>query len=151
LVSATGVDGEATEESVLTVDGQGEVSRGDEDSLAGQATVDANDEVTPTDVTSFVDRVDAGPDRSIDGRSRSGRAAGRPPFGRCGTAQGSMRPGLVVVVSPPVELVLEFADGPRRWLDPQPGLGGLMRTFEFAAGLGVSRSRADLDLSLIHI
>ena len=111
MVSAAGVDGEATEKALLTVDGEGEVSGGDEDSLAGQATVDADDEVTPTDVTPFVDRVNAGPDRSIDGWSRSGRAAGRPLFGRCGAAQGSMRPGLVVVVSPSVELVLEFADG----------------------------------------
>jgi hypothetical protein len=69
LVSAAGVDGEATEKALLTVDGEGEVSGGDEDSVAGQATVDADDEVTPTDVTPFVDRVNAGPDRSIDGRS----------------------------------------------------------------------------------
>ena len=60
MVSTSGVDGESTEESLLAIDGESEVSGSDKDALAGQAAVDADDEVAPTDVASFVDRVDAG-------------------------------------------------------------------------------------------
>ena len=82
MVSASGVDGESTEESLLAIDGESEVSGCDKDALAGQAAVDADDEVAPTNVASFVDRVEAGSDRSVDDRSRFSSAAGRPLFGR---------------------------------------------------------------------
>jgi len=94
----------------LTVDSQCEVSCGNQDALAGEAAIDADDVVTPADLASFVDRVDAGPDRSIDGRSWFGWVAGRPSVPWCRAVQGLVGPGTVVMVSPTVELVLQFSD-----------------------------------------
>ena len=75
LVAAGGVDGEPAEETGLAVDGQVEVSGDDEDFLAGEAAVDADDVVAPADVAGLVNAVDAGPDRTGDGGAGRGRGS----------------------------------------------------------------------------
>ena len=92
----------------MAVDGQGEVAGNDKDTLAGEAAVNSDDVVAPTDVAGFVDVVHAGAHWSGNRWSRGGSWACSPAFGRCLTVQGFVRSGVVVVRAPAVELVLEF-------------------------------------------
>ena len=144
LVAAGGVDGEAAQETGLAVDGEVEVAGDDQDALAGQAAVDADDIVAPPDVSGFVDGVDAGSDRPGDGLSWCGRRAGVPPFKWGLPVQGVVRAVLVVVGAPAVELVLQLGQGAGRWLQLGARLwwsGVIVRASRrFADGLGVSRS-----------
>jgi hypothetical protein len=144
LVAAAGVDGESAQQTRLPVDGQVEVSGDDEDSLACQPAVDADDVVAPADVTGLVHAVNAGPNRPGDGGARSGG------WGCCPTLDGSLPTQrlvwslLVVVQAPAVELVLQLIDTAGRRLETQPRFRRLVRALELAAGLRVSGPRADL-------
>ena len=92
----------------MAVDGQVEVAGDDEDALACQTAVDSDDVVAPPDVAGFVDVVHAGAHGPNDGWSWGGWWACPPAFGGSLAVEGFVWPGVVVVHTPAVELVLQF-------------------------------------------
>jgi len=122
LVSASGVDSESTEDSCWPIDSKSEVSCSDKD-VAGPArrlsmpTTKSLQPMWPP----FVHLVDACPDRSV--MAVLTQPARWPPTVSAGVAPRSARwgPGMVVMVSPSIELVLQFTDGSGLRLNPQPG------------------------------
>jgi hypothetical protein len=92
----------------LAVDGQGEVTGNDQNSLTGKAAVDPDDVVTPADVAGSVHAVHTGAHGAGDGWARSCWWACLPTFGGSLAVQGFVWSGLVVVRAPTVELVLQF-------------------------------------------
>ena len=91
MVAAGGVDGEPAQQTGLAVDGEVEVSGDDEDFLAGEAAVDADDVVAPADVAGLVNAVDTGSDRTGDGGA--GVAAELAAHLSCGVCPASARWG----------------------------------------------------------
>ncbi len=79
-----------------------------------------------------------------DGWTRLVGWAGGPSFGRDGSSKGSVGALVVVERQPFVELVLEFGEGAGWALPGQPALGGLVGSFDLAAGLGMPGRRCDV-------
>ena len=92
----------------MAIDGQGEVASNNKDSLTGQAAVDSDDVVAPADVAGFVDAMHAGTYWSGDGWTGYSWWACPPAFGGGLAVEGLVRSGVVVMLTPTVELVLQF-------------------------------------------
>ena len=103
-----GVDGEGSKDSALAMDHEFEVGGYDEDLLAGSAAVDSDLVAAPADLSAGVDGVKARSGWRGSGAVRCCAWCCLPSFDWCSTVGGSVRAPKVVVVSPGVELGLEF-------------------------------------------